>query len=98
MLWLCQKLDGKWCSASHFGFSLFEEQTGNHWCTGHQWYSIRCKDKHNVHARKSFRKNLRQAPGDAYLFAVTTKRIRLHLDRVQKAFYAESTGLYLKPT
>jgi hypothetical protein len=36
--------------------------------------------------------------GDAYPFAVTTKRIRLHLDNVQQAFCVWITGPYLSPT
>jgi|SRR5450631_1544927 len=36
--------------------------------------------------------------GDAYLLAVTTKRVRPHLDNVQKAFCAESTGPSPKPS
>ena len=36
--------------------------------------------------------------GDAYLLAVTTKRVRPHLDKVQKAFCAESTGPSPKPS
>jgi len=36
--------------------------------------------------------------GDAYLSPVTRKRIRPHLDKVPMAFYAESTGPYLKPS
>jgi hypothetical protein len=36
--------------------------------------------------------------GDAYPCTVTMHEIRLHLDTVQKAFYTDSTGPYLKPT
>jgi hypothetical protein len=46
-----------------------------------------------------FGKMLRQTPGGAYLLTVTTRRIRLHLDNVPKAFYALArTGPFLKPT
>ena len=48
---------------------------------------------------RSFRKNALLLPaGGAYLLAVTTRRIRLHLDKVQKAFCTWITGPSLSPT